>query len=204
VLLPSIKETAISLQNSQKKSFKPSKTPTQRSSRQGSVFRSKVASAEDLDYNDELPDLVDADHGTACDRLIPELLQSLNGDQKKSANCEDSFRSSIGVGISHQSREQRNCTTLAPNNRSILSSQRSAASKASELSFLRRQSHKFESPDREKFRYNMIYNKMYHLLNDEGERRKRKVLGSRNLNTQAKIMITQPSQLSLSLEGQLS
>lgn len=63
---------------------------------------------------------------------------------------------------------------------------------------------KFESPDREKFRYNMIYNKMHHLLNDEGERKKRQIMGSRNLNTQAKIMITQPSQLSFSLEGQFS
>ena len=49
---------------------------------------------------------------------------------------------------------------------------------------------KFENPDREKFRYNMIYNKMHHMLNDEGLKKKRQIMGSRTLNTQAKIMIT--------------
>ena len=48
----------------------------------------------------------------------------------------------------------------------------------------------------------MIYNKMHHLLNDESQKRKRQIMGSRNLNTQAKIMITQPSEISFS--GQIS
>ena len=47
----------------------------------------------------------------------------------------------------------------------------------------------------------MIYNKMHHMLNDESQKRKRQINGSRNLNTQAKLMITQPSQYSFSIEG---
>ena len=35
------------------------------------------------------------------------------------------------------------------------------------------------------------------MLNDEQERKKRQIMGSRNLNTQAKLMITEPSQASL-------
>jgi hypothetical protein len=42
------------------------------------------------------------------------------------------------------------------------------------------------------FRYNMIYNKMHHILYDEKEKKKRE-MGSRNLNSQAKLMITEPS-----------
>ena len=56
--------------------------------------------------------------------------------------------------------------------------------------FGRKYSQKFASPDRDKFRYNMIYNKMHHMLNDESQKKKRQILGSRNLNTQAKLMIT--------------
>ena len=39
------------------------------------------------------------------------------------------------------------------------------------------------------------------MLNDESQKRKRQINGSRNLNTQAKLMITQPSQYSFSIEG---
>jgi len=38
----------------------------------------------------------------------------------------------------------------------------------------------------------MIYNKMHHILYDEKEKKKRE-MGSRNLNSQAKLMITEPS-----------
>lgn len=62
---------------------------------------------------------------------------------------------------------------------------------------------KFENADREKFRYNMIYNKMHHMLNDEGQKKKRQIMGSRTLNTQAKIMITQPSSNSFTLDGEM-
>ena len=51
---------------------------------------------------------------------------------------------------------------------------------------------KFISPERDMFRYNMIYNKMHHILYDEKEKKKRE-MGSRNLNSQAKLMITEPS-----------
>ena len=44
---------------------------------------------------------------------------------------------------------------------------------------------------------------MHHMLNTETEKRKRYVLGSRNLNNQAKLMITQPSQYSFITEGGL-
>ena len=72
------------------------------------------------------------------------------------------------------------------------------------MSGYRKVSRKFESPEREKFRYNMIYNKMHHMLNDESQKKKRQVNGSRKLNTQAKLMITQPSQYSLSIDNDQS
>ena len=55
---------------------------------------------------------------------------------------------------------------------------------------------KFESQERDQFRYNMMYNKMHHLVND-GEEQKKRERGSRNLNHAAKLMITQPSEASL-------
>ena len=64
----------------------------------------------------------------------------------------------------------------------------------------RRAAQKFENLDRDKFRYNLIHNKMHHMLNDENEKKKRHIMGSRNLNTQAKLMITQPSQVSFSVD----
>jgi len=103
-----------------------------------------------------------------------------------------------------ESRSFRNCTSLEPSQRSILSSRRHNHSKVSGISNYRKINRKFESPEREKFRYNMIYNKMHHMLNDENQKRKRQIMGSRNLNTQAKLMITQPSQYSFSIEGELS
>ena len=65
----------------------------------------------------------------------------------------------------------------------------------------RKMSNKYMSPAREKFRYNMIYNKMHHMINDESQKKKRQIMGSRNLNTQAKLMITQPSQASFTYDG---
>ena len=47
----------------------------------------------------------------------------------------------------------------------------------------------------------MIYNKMHHMLNDQVEKKKRLGNGSRNLNVQAKLMITQPSERSLFEDG---
>ena len=84
----------------------------------------------------------------------------------------------------------RNASTLEPSNRSILSSRRHHVSKVSQKAFSRKGSKKIENGDREKFRYNMIYNKMHHMLNDQNQIKKRQVMGSRNLNTQAKLMIT--------------
>jgi len=34
---------------------------------------------------------------------------------------------------------------------------------------------------------------MHHMLNDQGQKKKRQINGSRNLNTQAKFLLTQPS-----------
>ena len=42
----------------------------------------------------------------------------------------------------------------------------------------------------------MIYNKMNYMLNDQVQMKKRLSNGSRNLNAQAKLMITQPSEMS--------
>ena len=65
-----------------------------------------------------------------------------------------------------------------------MSSRHYNGSKVSEISWLQRKRNpKFESPEREKFRYNMIYNKMHHMLNDQEQRKKRQIMGSRNLNT---------------------
>ena len=43
----------------------------------------------------------------------------------------------------------------------------------------------------------MIYNKMNYMLNDHVQMKKRLSNGSRNLNAQAKLMITQPSEMSM-------
>ena len=67
-----------------------------------------------------------------------------------------------------ESRSYRNCTSLEPSNRSVLSSKLHNQSKASVVSRYRKVSRKFASPERDKFRYNMIYNKMHHMLNDAG------------------------------------
>ena len=121
----------------------------------------------------------------------------------------DFLNAAISVGPLNASNPRvlhstRNGSSLQPSSRSILTTQKSNKHGGSLLSHgpERHIRSKFESPDREKFRYNMIYNKMHHLLNDESQKRKRQIMGSRNLNTQAKIMITQPSEISFS--GQIS
>ena len=56
---------------------------------------------------------------------------------------------------------------------------------------------KFTSPERNQFRYNMIYNKMNNMLNDKRFIRKGGATGSDNMSLQAKLLMSVPSYSSI-------
>ena len=117
---------------------------------------------------------------------------------------------SIGQKQNKKSKNLRNGSSLQPSSRSNISylQKRKTVRAGSQIdqgssTFNQHKlsKTKYLSPDREKFRYNMIYNKMHHILNDESQKKKRQINGSRNLSTQAKLMITQPSATSFTYDG---
>ena len=56
---------------------------------------------------------------------------------------------------------------------------------------------KFTSPERNQFRYNMIYNKMNNMLNDKRFIRKGGATGGDNMSLQAKLLMSVPSYSSI-------
>ena len=56
---------------------------------------------------------------------------------------------------------------------------------------------KFTSPERNQFRYNMIYNKMNNMLNDKRFIRKGGAAGGENMSLQAKLLMSVPSYTSI-------